>query len=158
MNEQRAALLHQVQYALDGAGIGRKEIKHAHQHYGERWVQLGKYRPRHFRFKGLSLDVMEQYFDEPPKDLPVWDFEPTFTFAELFPELEWESHGEVSESKVDEYVRFVIPDDEPYMLVINDSVAMVALPLGTPDLAKETAQFIADQLAKADRARKEAGK
>ena len=148
--EERNDLLFQVQRALDGAGIGRLNF------YNESINNIPLGDGLYVQINPFSQDA--EVIQNDPFE-PGFDNGTTFTFAELFPELEWEDYpqGERSVAFIGYWAAFKIFWDAPSTLRIQNDGQRVELDFHTQDIAKETAQMIADQLAKADRARKEAG-
>ena len=150
--EQRDALKFQVLRALDGAGIGRLNwgYKTGIKINDRLSVDI------HPLMKEATVIVADPFEDD-------FGQIATFTFDELFPELEWKDDpgmGFVTRiggifARFDNGTSFSITAEGT--LFFNHAHQVVKMQLGDVDLAKETAQFIADQLAKAGRARKEAG-
>jgi hypothetical protein len=75
----------------------------------------------------------------------------TFTFAELFPELEWGRCAHGAQGVRVGTIHFGILGDDPECLRVSDPHYTVFIPLGTPERAKRAAQSIADLLAEAGR-------
>jgi hypothetical protein len=137
--QERAALLLKVQRALDAAGIGRDAIA-----TDDTVIPIDgtDYTGRVYAGR---LNVLEAYGygGNPPIA--------TFTFAELFPELEW---GQPRENRYASVDGFDFQAQENGLLIVEDNETMAGLlefNFRTPERAKRAAQSIADLLAEAGR-------
>jgi len=140
--QERADLLLKVQRALDAAGIGRDAIA-----TDDTVIPIDgtDYTGRVYHDR---LNVLEAYGygGNPPIA--------TFTFAELFPELEWEKERRWIAACIGDVEIFNIMDSSPGTLWIkndSDEEEIVSLNFRTPERAKRAAQLIADLLAEAGR-------
>ena len=140
--QERATLLLKVQRALDAAGVGRESLSHGVD-------------------PGISLDE-DSHLHIFPGSVNVYVSDPfennfgtvaTFTFAELFPELEWDNAQYKDCADIEGFV-FEIPHHPTEVIMsIWDEERDQAIELNfrTPERAKRAAQSIADLLAEAGR-------
>lgn len=144
MNEQeKSDLKLKVLRALDAAGIGRKEAMEA------LFTTMPFDDSRHLEITRGKVEVQDGVYNDKEYDVFAKTIA-TFTFDELFPELEWEKN--VSTLDAEAYgFNFSLPLGESGYLTVEQDWSQVGLPFRTPELAKETAQMVADQLAKAGR-------
>jgi hypothetical protein len=133
---ERAALLLKVQRALDAAGIGRKEIGEQYKGFRNWWVGFGEF---DIRFNKDDINIKGMGY-------------PTFTFAELFPELEWvknSNNNNLLAYTPDESYAFEIREEGGIWLDISQGWSEISFNFRTPERAKRAAQSIADLLAEA---------
>jgi hypothetical protein len=138
--QERATLLLKVQRALDAKGIGRESLRNG-------WCK--------------TLDIGDgltfcQDSDAPSAlrvSLSAFPYThiATFTFAELFPELEWGRCAHGAQGVRVGTIHFGILGDDSECLMVSDPHCTVFIPLGTPKRAKRAAQLFADLLAEAGR-------
>jgi hypothetical protein len=137
--QERATLLLKVQRALDAKKIGREEVHiYAGGLVGEGIVAV----PR--MDNSLEIQHHDTSIEEPIA---------TFTFAELFPELEWDNAQYKDCADIEGFV-FEIPHHPTEVIMsIWDEERDQAIELNfrTPERAKRAAQSIADLLAEAGR-------
>jgi hypothetical protein len=138
---ERATLLLKVQRALDAAGVNRDNfgltICTVHLDDGY-YVAL------------CSMAMEAEVIQNDPFERDYADMT-TFTFAELFPELEWGRCAHGAQGVRVGTIHFGILGDDPECLRVSDPHYTVFIPLGTPERAKRAAQSIADLLAEAGR-------
>ncbi len=142
---ERAALKLKVQRALDAAGVNRDNFGlttctvHLDDGY---YVAL------------CSMAMEAEVIQNDPFARDYTDAT-TFTFAELFPELEWADNnynGNFEAHTPDESYTFELRNQEGiYWLDISQGWSEMSFNFRTPERAKRAAQSIADLLAEAGR-------
>jgi hypothetical protein len=142
---ERATLLLKVQRALDAAGIGRDSLRHDLMPINLNWKT----------FVNFFSDHVDVVVNDPFES----DFGAiaTFTFAELFPELEWEDgtlrgYGDsIQSAAIPGYALRIYGGGLLELQNSFDSSQELSLLFRTPERAKRAAQSIADLLAEAGR-------
>jgi hypothetical protein len=145
---ERAALLLKVQRALDAKEIGRDGISGDIDSFTIDGGANGLY--LEFRDSHAELSEWEPYGVDCENEL----WRTTFTFGDLFRELEWQSYGDDADGFLEcelPDVTFQIWHDAPSVLVITGRHDNARLFFRTPERAKRAAQSIADLLAEAGR-------
>jgi hypothetical protein len=147
---ERAALLLKVQRALDAKKIGRDtwrwgEVFNDETHFAiiPSVFGMGHYSEKIVQVCAHAKDDE----DEDARDIEI----ATFTFAELFPELEWGRCAHGAQGVRVGTIHFGILGDDPECLRVSDPHYTVFIPLGTPERAKRAAQMLADLLAETGR-------
>lgn len=145
--DDRSALLFQVQRALDGAEIGRSNLKCD-------WIiDLSE---EHYLFNNKSEGTVDVWEHRSPEEDP-FEMEPiaTFTEGELFPPLVWisELNWDFADTDLICFEAEMLPPGELYLSNWDDKKRFT-LKCHTGALAKDAAQCLADIMAKADRARR----
>jgi hypothetical protein len=147
---ERAALLLKVQRALDAKGYGRRQVADA----------LFETMPfddlSHLEIIKGKVEVQDGVHNDKEYDVFAKTLA-TFTFAELFPELEWEEgtlkgYGDsIQSAAIPGYALRIYGGGLLELQNSFDSSQELSLLFRTPERAKRAAQSIADLLAEAGR-------